>query len=60
MCLKHWRDKQLNPSGIRVVSREFAHEPVAMYKDLRCSMPIIRAQTCMILDMYVTPYKAQQ
>ena len=37
MCHKHWRDKQLNPSGIRVVSREFLHEPVAMYKDLRCA-----------------------
>ena len=39
MCYKHWRDKRLNPSGIRVVSREFPHEPVAMYKDLRCGLP---------------------
>ena len=37
MCYKHWRDKRLNPSGFRVVSREYPHEPVAMYKDLRCT-----------------------
>ena len=37
MCYKHWRDKRLNPSGFRVVSREYPHEPVAMYKDLRCA-----------------------
>lgn len=35
MCQKHWREKQLNPHGIRVVSREFPHEPVAPYRDLR-------------------------
>ncbi|EIE21902.1 Lecithin:cholesterol acyltransferase [Coccomyxa subellipsoidea C-169] len=35
MCHKHWREKQLNPAGIRVVSREYLHEPVAAYKDLR-------------------------
>ncbi|KAK9918842.1 hypothetical protein WJX75_007445 [Coccomyxa subellipsoidea] len=35
MCQKHWREKQLNPSGLRVVSREYPHEPVAAYKDLR-------------------------
>ena len=39
MCYKHWRDKRLNPSGFRVVSREYPHEPVAMYKDLRCANP---------------------
>ena len=39
MCYKHWRDKRLNPSGFRVVSREYPHEPVAMYKDLRCASP---------------------
>lgn len=36
MCHKHWREKQLNPAGIRVVSREYLHEPVAAYRDLRC------------------------
>ena len=39
MCYKHWRDKRLNPSGFRVVSREYPHEPVAIYKDLRCASP---------------------
>lgn len=37
MCQKHWREEQLNPHGIRVVSREYPHEPVAPYRDLRCS-----------------------
>lgn len=44
MCYKHWRDKKLNPSGIRVVSREFPHEPVAMYKDLRWVFPVLCSQ----------------
>ena len=44
MCYKHWRNKQLNPSGIRVVSREFPHEPVAMYKDLRWVCPVLCSQ----------------
>lgn len=35
LCQKHWREKELNPSGIRVVSREYTHQPVAAYKDLR-------------------------
>ena len=27
LCARHWRDKELNPSGIEVVSREYRHEP---------------------------------
>jgi hypothetical protein len=36
LCHKHWRERELNPSGIRVVSREYPHEPVAAYRDFRC------------------------
>ncbi len=36
LCARHWREKPLNPSGLRVVSREYPHSPVALYKDLRC------------------------
>ena len=35
LCAKHWRERALNPSGLRVVSREYPHEPVALYKNLR-------------------------
>lgn len=35
LCRKHWRHKSLNPSGIRIVSREHPHEPVNLFKDLR-------------------------
>ncbi len=35
LCAKHWREAPLNPSGLRVVSREYNHDPVALYKDLR-------------------------
>ena len=27
LCIKHWRQKELNPSGMEVVSREYRHEP---------------------------------
>ena len=27
LCRKHWRHKELNPSGLEVVSREYVHAP---------------------------------
>jgi phospholipid:diacylglycerol acyltransferase len=35
MCYKGWRSKALNPAGLRVVTREYKHQPVAMYLDVR-------------------------
>jgi hypothetical protein len=36
LCARHWREPRLNPSGIRVVTREFPHEPVYGLGELRC------------------------
>ena len=35
MCYKGWRSRELNPGGMRVTSREYLHQPVALYKDVR-------------------------
>lgn len=39
LCRKHWRHKRLNPSGIRLVNREYQHEPVNLFKDFRYAHP---------------------
>jgi hypothetical protein len=57
MCARHWRDKRLNPSGIRVVSREYPHEPVAAYKDLRRALTYTRAVYCGALDLPRSPVR---
>ncbi len=35
MCHKGWRSAALNPGGMRVVTREFKHQPVSVYRDVR-------------------------
>jgi phospholipid:diacylglycerol acyltransferase len=35
MCHKGWRSRALNPAGMRVVTREFRHQPVSVYRDVR-------------------------
>ena len=35
MCYKGWRSAALNPGGMAVVSREYRHLPVALYRDVR-------------------------
>lgn len=32
LCKKHWQEAKLNPSGIRVVTREYKHDPLAPSK----------------------------
>ncbi len=34
---RHWRRPRLNPAGLRVVSREFRHEPLPSLADPRCA-----------------------
>ena len=38
LCARHWREPRLNPSGMRVVSREFAHEPFYGLGEIRCAV----------------------
>ncbi|KAI9294337.1 Lecithin:cholesterol acyltransferase [Neoconidiobolus thromboides FSU 785] len=35
MCVKGWKKKLYNPSGLKVITREFKHKPVAIYEDIR-------------------------
>ncbi|PIA15482.1 LACT-domain-containing protein [Coemansia reversa NRRL 1564] len=35
MCASGWRKKLFNPHGVRVVTREFAHNPLTGFKDIR-------------------------
>ncbi|KAJ2803230.1 phospholipid:diacylglycerol acyltransferase [Coemansia guatemalensis] len=35
MCAAGWRKKLFNPHGVRVVTREFVHNPLAAFKDIR-------------------------
>ena len=36
MCRNGWRGKtKLNPSGMRVVTKEYSHKTVPMYQDIR-------------------------
>ncbi|KAJ2007291.1 phospholipid:diacylglycerol acyltransferase [Coemansia thaxteri] len=35
MCASGWRKPLYNPHGVRVVTREFAHSPLAAFKDIR-------------------------
>ena len=35
MCNKGWRTKKYNPAGMRVVTREYKHNPVHFLKDMR-------------------------
>ncbi|KAK9822390.1 hypothetical protein WJX81_007759 [Elliptochloris bilobata] len=35
LCARHWREPRLNPSGMRVVTREFPHEPFQNLIELR-------------------------
>ncbi|KAJ2717049.1 phospholipid:diacylglycerol acyltransferase [Coemansia spiralis] len=35
MCAEGWRRKLFNPHGVRVVTREFTHSPLAAFKDIR-------------------------
>ena len=35
MCHKGWRSRALNPANLRVVTREFRHQPVSVYRDVR-------------------------
>ncbi|KAJ2659442.1 phospholipid:diacylglycerol acyltransferase [Coemansia sp. RSA 1200] len=35
MCGSGWRKPLYNPHGVRVVTREFAHSPLAAFKDIR-------------------------
>ncbi|KAJ2752253.1 phospholipid:diacylglycerol acyltransferase, partial [Coemansia nantahalensis] len=35
MCAEGWRRPLFNPHGVRVVTREFAHTPLAAFKDIR-------------------------
>ncbi|KAJ1902053.1 phospholipid:diacylglycerol acyltransferase [Kickxella alabastrina] len=35
MCSGAWRKPLYNPHGVRIVAREFAHNPAAAYKDMR-------------------------
>ncbi|KAI9502002.1 Lecithin:cholesterol acyltransferase-domain-containing protein [Coemansia spiralis] len=35
MCASGWRKPLYNPHGVRVVSREFVHNPLAAFKDIR-------------------------
>lgn len=36
MCYKGWRGPKLNPGGMRIVSREYIHQPSRDFRDLRC------------------------
>ena len=54
LCARHWREPRLNPSGMRVVSREFAHEPFYGLGEIRCalwlsSVPYPTNQLCGIM-----------
>ncbi|KAJ1844209.1 phospholipid:diacylglycerol acyltransferase, partial [Coemansia sp. RSA 2703] len=35
MCADAWRKPLFNPHGVRVVTREFVHNPLAAFKDIR-------------------------
>ncbi|KAJ2851960.1 phospholipid:diacylglycerol acyltransferase [Coemansia brasiliensis] len=35
MCADGWRKPLFNPHGVRIVSREFVHNPLAVFKDIR-------------------------
>ncbi|KAJ2160755.1 phospholipid:diacylglycerol acyltransferase [Coemansia sp. RSA 552] len=35
MCASGWRKPLFNPHGVRVVTREFRHSPLAAFKDIR-------------------------
>ncbi|KAJ2584939.1 phospholipid:diacylglycerol acyltransferase [Coemansia sp. RSA 1797] len=35
MCADAWRKPLYNPHGVRVVTREFVHNPLAVFKDIR-------------------------
>ncbi|KAJ1819799.1 phospholipid:diacylglycerol acyltransferase [Coemansia sp. RSA 2675] len=35
MCASGWRKPLYNPHGVRIVTREFAHSPLAAFKDIR-------------------------
>ncbi len=36
LCEGGWQtSKRLNPAGVKVVTREYEHKPVAMFKDPR-------------------------
>ncbi|KAJ2450885.1 phospholipid:diacylglycerol acyltransferase [Coemansia sp. RSA 2336] len=35
MCAGGWRKPLFNPHGVRIVSREFVHNPLAVFKDIR-------------------------
>ena len=37
LCARHWREPRLNPAGMRVVTREFPHEPFYGLGELRCA-----------------------
>ena len=37
LCARHWREPRLNPAGLRVVTREFPHEPFYGLGELRCA-----------------------
>ena len=37
LCARHWREPRLNPSGMRIVTREFPHEPIYGLGELRCA-----------------------
>jgi phospholipid:diacylglycerol acyltransferase len=39
LCRKGWKTKRLNPAGIKVVSREYKHVALPVYKDLRRAPP---------------------
>jgi len=46
LCARHWREPRLNPSGIRVVTREFPHEPVYGLGELRCGARAAQHVSC--------------
>ncbi|KAJ2284729.1 phospholipid:diacylglycerol acyltransferase, partial [Coemansia sp. RSA 2706] len=35
MCADAWRKPLFNPHGVRIVTREFLHNPLAVFKDIR-------------------------
>ncbi|KAJ2121896.1 phospholipid:diacylglycerol acyltransferase [Coemansia sp. RSA 720] len=35
MCADAWRKPLFNPHGVRIVTREFRHNPLAVFKDIR-------------------------
>ena len=50
LCARHWREPRLNPSGMRVVTREFPHEPFYGLGELRCAPAIyIEAEPGMLV-----------